>query len=351
MQKKFKIPEEGKRWVMMSIGKKWREFKCMLKKQHYDPHTTYAERIADRDSRVLPNEWEFLVKYWNSESALERSAKNKATRAKQDITHTAGTKSFARVAIKKFSSHHPEVAQKNTSRDDLLVMALGEEKRGNYVRCYGLGAAPSEVFGPNPTRTECLKMLSKTKRIAEEEKHVMQKEIVEMRQEILMMRARLETMEKRSQDLNTIEDRDIPSNPIGTSNPIGSAQNGNNNIPSAEPPSNEIQSSESSFEVPRNQGYRAKVVGKDVHAMLDNGGGVEVYIKSLRKPHKYVAQGSLLSTNPTTKIGGAELGSQCWEVQINVPIEPNEPLLRSYGSFQTIGDAVGATVAWPFTFV
>lgn len=70
MQRKFKIPEEGKRWIMMSIGKKWREFKCMLKKQHYDPHTTYAERIADRDSRVLPNEWEFLVKYWNSEAAL-----------------------------------------------------------------------------------------------------------------------------------------------------------------------------------------------------------------------------------------------------------------------------------------
>nr|CAD1817791.1 unnamed protein product [Ananas comosus var. bracteatus] len=322
MQRKFKIPEEGKRWVMIS-------------KLHYDPHTTYAERIADRDSRVLPNEWEFLVKYWNSESAL---CKNKATRAKQDITHTAGTKSFARFAIKKFSSHHPKIAQKNISRDDLLVMALGEKKCGNYVRCYRLGAAPSEVFGPNPTRVECLRMLSETKRIAEEEKHVTQKEIVEMRQEILMIRAKLETIEKRSQDLNTIENRDIPSNPIGTSNPIGSAQVNSsckNNIPSKEPPSNEMQFSESNFE-----GYRVKVVGKEVHTMLDNGGGVEVYLKSLRKPHKYIAQGSLFSTNPNTKIDGAELGSQCWEVQINVPIEPNEPLLRSYGSFQTIRNAV-----------
>nr|CAD1822856.1 unnamed protein product [Ananas comosus var. bracteatus] len=76
---------------------------------------------------------------------------------------------------------------------------------------------------------------------------------------------------KRSQNLNTIENRDIPSNPIGTSNLIGSAQNGNNNIPSEEPTSNIIQSSKSSFEVPQNQGYRAKVVGKDVHTMLDNG--------------------------------------------------------------------------------
>uniref|UniRef100_A0A6V7QW73 Transposase Tnp1/En/Spm-like domain-containing protein n=1 Tax=Ananas comosus var. bracteatus TaxID=296719 RepID=A0A6V7QW73_ANACO len=297
-------------------------------KLHYDPHTTYAERIADRDSRVLPNEWEFLVKYWNSDSALDRSAKNKATRKKQDITHTAGTKCFARFAIQKFSSHHPKIVQKNISRDDLLVMALGEKKCGNYVRCCRLGAAPSEVFGPNPTRAECLRMLSETKRIAEEKKHVTQKEIVEMRQEILMIRAKLETIEKRSQDLNTIEDRDIPSNPIGTSNPIGSAQVNSsckNNIPSEEPPSNEMQFSESNFE--------------EVHTMLDNGGGVEVYLKSLRKPHKYIAQGSLFSTNPNTKIDGAELRSQCWEVQINVPIEPNEPLLRSYGSFQTIRNA------------
>lgn len=51
----------------MSIGKKWREFKSKLKKLHYDTHKTYEEKIAACDSRVHPKEWEFLIKYWDSQ--------------------------------------------------------------------------------------------------------------------------------------------------------------------------------------------------------------------------------------------------------------------------------------------
>lgn len=76
-----------------------------------------------------------------------------------------------------------------------------------------------------------------------------------------------------------------------------------------------------------------------------------MYLKSLKKPHGNVARGYILSKDPTTKVGGVELGPQYWEVQIDVAILRNEPLLRPYGSYLTIGDAVGATVAWPYTFV
>lgn len=51
----------------MSVGKKWRDFKTKIKKCNYDPYKTYQERIAHRDDRVAPNEWEYLIKYWSSE--------------------------------------------------------------------------------------------------------------------------------------------------------------------------------------------------------------------------------------------------------------------------------------------
>nr|CAD1841956.1 unnamed protein product [Ananas comosus var. bracteatus] len=97
--------------------------------------------------------------------------------------------------------------------------------------------------------------------------------------------------------------------------------------------------------------YRAKNISKRVQAVSNIMIGTEVYLRSLQKSHNHVAQGYLLSKDPTTKVGGFELGPQCWEIQIDVSIVRNELLLRPYSSYQTIGDAVGATVAWPYTFV
>lgn len=68
IQTKFKISEKGQKWVIMSIGRKWREFKSRIKKLHFNNHMTYQERIADCDTRVHPSAWEFLVKHWSSET-------------------------------------------------------------------------------------------------------------------------------------------------------------------------------------------------------------------------------------------------------------------------------------------
>lgn len=52
---------------MKALGKKWKDFKSDLKKKHYDTHNTYEDRLADRDSRVLPEQWRQLIEYWDSE--------------------------------------------------------------------------------------------------------------------------------------------------------------------------------------------------------------------------------------------------------------------------------------------
>nr|CAD1838567.1 unnamed protein product [Ananas comosus var. bracteatus] len=123
------------------------------------------------------------------------------------------------------------------------------------------------------------------------------------------------------------------------------------------PPNNQAISSHFSYEAPPTQVfYHLKWLFLSNLAKVRNFQpkliiGIEVYLKSLQKSRNHVAQGYLLSTDPTTKVGGFELGPQCWEIQVDVPKVRNEPLLRPYSSYQTIGDVVGATIAWPYTFV
>ena len=54
---------------MKSLGKKWKSWKFHLKKHHFDTHETEEERLADRNPRVLEEQWRFLVAYWSTETA------------------------------------------------------------------------------------------------------------------------------------------------------------------------------------------------------------------------------------------------------------------------------------------
>ncbi|WVZ87055.1 hypothetical protein U9M48_033752 [Paspalum notatum var. saurae] len=94
---KFDIAPVGESWIVKKLGSKWRSWKALLKKQHFDTHETEEERLADRNPRVLEEQWRFLVAYWSTEAAQAASARNKASQVKVTRRHTSGTKSFARV--------------------------------------------------------------------------------------------------------------------------------------------------------------------------------------------------------------------------------------------------------------
>lgn len=53
--------------MLLSLGSKWRNFKTLLKTTRYDTHATDEERLADRDGRVLPDQWAILVSQWSSD--------------------------------------------------------------------------------------------------------------------------------------------------------------------------------------------------------------------------------------------------------------------------------------------
>ncbi|MQL79301.1 hypothetical protein Taro_011741 [Colocasia esculenta] len=80
-------------------------------------------------------------------------------------------------------------------------------------------------------------------------------------------------------------------------------------------------------------------------------GKAMVYLKSFKKSLVNVALATIESKDLLKKVGGCDLGCEYWEVAINVALVYNEPLPRPYGQFKTIGDAIGATIAWPFTLI
>ncbi|XP_058068729.1 uncharacterized protein LOC131218062 [Magnolia sinica] len=94
---KFQFDKEIKSWVLMSIGKKWRDWKCELKKFHYSPHDNDEAWLADLNERVHIDQWKALIEFWNSEEGKARYKINMENQRKQRIGHVAGTKSFARI--------------------------------------------------------------------------------------------------------------------------------------------------------------------------------------------------------------------------------------------------------------
>ncbi|XP_058079132.1 uncharacterized protein LOC131227359 [Magnolia sinica] len=64
---KFQFDKEIKSWVLMSIGKKWRDWKCELKKFHYSPHDNDEAWLADLNEHVQMDQSKALIEFWNSE--------------------------------------------------------------------------------------------------------------------------------------------------------------------------------------------------------------------------------------------------------------------------------------------
>lgn len=116
---KFDIAPIGELWIMKSLGKRWRSWKSFLKLQHYDTHETEEERLADRNPRVLKEQWQFLVAYWSTEKAKAASARSKACQSNVVAHHTAGTKSFARI-IEEEKQKRPN--KDGPSVEDLFIM-------------------------------------------------------------------------------------------------------------------------------------------------------------------------------------------------------------------------------------
>ncbi|XXG73372.1 hypothetical protein AAC387_Pa07g2303 [Persea americana] len=90
------VDEERKKWVLQSLGKKYRDYRKDMKDKYYSSWNTDEERLQHRPPDVSSEDWAWLVGYWGNPEVQAVAAKNKANRSCQTVKHTGGTKSFAR---------------------------------------------------------------------------------------------------------------------------------------------------------------------------------------------------------------------------------------------------------------
>ncbi|XP_038702468.1 uncharacterized protein LOC119999045 [Tripterygium wilfordii] len=94
-QGKFHYDDCYDYWVVKTIVKRWKDYKCHLKSNCYYKHDTVEEMIRSTPEDVDEGQWATLVCFWNSKKGKKRSTVNTNNRKKQKIAHTSGTKSFA----------------------------------------------------------------------------------------------------------------------------------------------------------------------------------------------------------------------------------------------------------------
>ncbi|KAL2903462.1 Tumor necrosis factor, partial [Bienertia sinuspersici] len=182
--RRFLYPKSLDKWILKSIGHKWRDYKCLLKGKGYDDDTginTLYDNCPDDD--VEYDQWVSLVNFWRSEEGQRRSNRSKESleKAKVNPIHTTGTKSHARVreemkkssdksstrtqAYLKCHQHESEADITNQIKnvvteqgdqeldldDDPVSKVLGKDKYGR-VRGLGLGVKPSDIGDPSYPR-------------------------------------------------------------------------------------------------------------------------------------------------------------------------------------------------------
>ncbi|KAL2893920.1 Polyribonucleotide 5'-hydroxyl-kinase Clp1 [Bienertia sinuspersici] len=119
--RRFLYPKSLVKWILKSIGHKWRDCKCYLKGRGYDDDTD-VNNLYDNcpDPDVLYDQWVSLVNFWRSEEGKKRSKHSKESHSKAIVKpiHTTGTKSHARVReelnqIKKIATDFTSVGKRS----------------------------------------------------------------------------------------------------------------------------------------------------------------------------------------------------------------------------------------------
>ncbi|KAI3678092.1 hypothetical protein L6452_37373 [Arctium lappa] len=176
--------------------------------------------------------------------------------------------------------------------DDVFSKVMGKDKHGS-ARMYGLGVRASDIWGVMPSRSACYRESMFWKKAYKD----ISSEVAELKDMVLEMRG-----------------------------------------------SNEHTSSASS--VPATSTGRPKAPTKLQPLKV----GDVVHLTSIINSMEIVARGRVRSLDPDELVGGEEIGPNWCQVHVLVAIKKQERLVRPYGLFITVEDAIGATIAWPCPF-
>ncbi|XP_068487046.1 uncharacterized protein [Phaseolus vulgaris] len=93
----FMVNEDlAKRDVMFKIGKLWREYRCKLWNEFYDPVLSRNDLIKNVPDGLNMEQWAIFVDYRLKPSTVKLCNRNREIRKKQTIPHTGGAMALSR---------------------------------------------------------------------------------------------------------------------------------------------------------------------------------------------------------------------------------------------------------------
>ncbi|CAN1164120.1 hypothetical protein LINPERHAP2_LOCUS25402 [Linum perenne] len=201
---KFEVDLLAKCNIMNSLSKKWKDFKANVKV------AWVKENI--RDERVSNQDWECLLKFWDSDKAGRLAAPGNEEPSRADVyiaTHVRrdGKPLNDEVAgyiekMKELKTRLPTTGDDH-GPNDVYAQVLGADKPGS-TRTYGLGS----MKGVKNSRMLMVKQALEAKKSAEDEVKSVREEISELRKEQTKIFA---LFQKTNPDINV---DDIVSSPL-----------------------------------------------------------------------------------------------------------------------------------------
>ncbi|KAF4351399.1 hypothetical protein G4B88_028238 [Cannabis sativa] len=305
-KEKYNIPPLAENWTMRSCGKELKNWKAYLKRTYYSETLSFEEQKKYKDKRVYAGQWEELIKYWATYDAKKENGGSTPTRAamfnvcytKKDKSVTDTTKEVM-VQLQEKQELNEDVS-KEKGMNDTFSEVMGKEKYGS-VRMYGFGVCPSDVWENKSTK-----------------KGNQKKYIQTLEAELKELRSQVQANKQNYNANDTSIIPDMAKKPCMSHNKKSRRQ---------------LWFSSSAYDIPIVE------VGEMVN------------LKSITADPETIAIGLVVSKDSSKEVGGKELRDHYSEVVVQVCINPDEKLIRPYGQCKTIGEVVGASIAWPTTFL
>nr|XP_025883172.1 uncharacterized protein LOC107275885 isoform X6 [Oryza sativa Japonica Group] len=79
--------------------------------------------------------------------------------------------------------------------------------------------------------------------------------------------------------------------------------------------------------------------------------GTKVFLKSWKNRNTNMALATIVSCDPTRRVGGVELGNEFLMVHVDLALAKSEDLIRLYKGYKIVGHVVGLEIAWSAIFV
>ncbi|XP_055812667.1 stress response protein NST1-like isoform X4 [Solanum dulcamara] len=147
----FQLPDiQHNRDTILQTAKNLYRYRRSRLHDHFKKFATKEARLQNMPEQVDEAEWKFLVEYFSSDDFKKMSERNKSNKAKQEMNHICGRKSFQAVSfeadtVKEVVAEQIQEIEEGTDVDPIVndaFMQIMREKAG-FTRGQGSGIKPA----------------------------------------------------------------------------------------------------------------------------------------------------------------------------------------------------------------